>query len=82
MVVINELDKAIFEAEEMGEWLDACFEDEETGEVFFVEIRKEHDTAEEFVAACLEIAEENFDEPHFLQIVEQEEAEILGYDTY
>lgn len=66
-----------------GEWIDCEFIDNETGEVFFVELRKQKDeTSAEFIKRCEEIAIDNFDEPEFVRLVDQEEAEMLGYDTY
>lgn len=68
---------------EAGEWIDCEFTDNETGETFFVELRKQKDeTASEFIARCEAIAIENFDEPEFQRLVDPEEAEMLGYDTY
>ncbi len=67
----------------VGEWLDAEFEDQESGEVFFVELRKEAgESMVEFVRRCEEIAIDNFEEPEFLGLCDQKSAESLGYDTY
>ena len=64
-------------------WIDCEFIDHETGEIFFVELRKEeNETPDHFIARCQEIADDNFDDAKFIRLVEQEEAEILGYDTY
>lgn len=65
-------------------WIDAEFIDDETGEVFFVELRKESadETADEFIARCKTVANEYFDAPKFVRLVDPEEAEVLGYDTY
>ena len=68
---------------EAGEWIDCEFTDNETGETFFVELQKEEgETASEFIARCEAIAIDNFDEPEFQRLVDPEEAEMLGYDTY
>ena len=75
--------EAIFEATPVGEWLDARFQDDECGEIFFVELRKQQgETMEEFLDRCREIANENFEAPVWIDLVDQEDAEILGYDTY
>lgn len=75
--------EAIFEATPAGEWLDARFQDDECGEIFFVELRKQQgETMEEFVERCREIANENFEAPVWIDLVDQEDAEMLGYDTY
>ena len=82
---MNELiaaDRAIWNDTPIGEWLDACFYDNETGEFFFVEIRKSQATMEEFIADCAEIANDNFDNANYVNLVSGEHAEILGYDTY
>ena len=66
-----------------GAWIDCEFIDNETGEVFFVELRKQKDeTSTEFIKRCEEIAIDNFEEPEFVRLVDPEEAEMLGYDTY
>lgn len=73
----------LFNITDAGEWLDAQFNDEESGEIFFVELRKEQDEdAEDFIARCQEIADDNFDNAVFLGLVDAESAETLGYDTY
>lgn len=67
----------------VGEWLDVEFKDEETGEVFLVELKKEEgEDIEDFIAKCQEVADENFSDAHYLELISSEEAEILGYDTY
>lgn len=66
-----------------GEWLDCEFVDQESGEVFFVELRKNEGEAEkDFIARCQEVTDDNFEKAEFLRLVDNEEAEILGYDTY
>ena len=66
-----------------GEWLDCEFIDRESGEVFFVELRKcEGDEEEDFISRCQEVADENFNAAEFVRLVDPAEAEILGYDTY
>lgn len=67
----------------VGEWLDAKFEDFETGEVFFVELKKQEGmTMEQFIFECHKIAAENFEDPTFETLVDADTAEKLGYDTY
>jgi hypothetical protein len=64
-------------------YIDYLFEDEETGELFFVEITK---TASKSYTDCFseawDIALENFDSPQFIKKVSPELAETYGYDTY
>ena len=64
-------------------YIDYLFEDEESGEMFFVEITK---TESKSYASCYEeawaIAEENFDSPKFIEEVDPLVAETYGYDTY
>lgn len=51
------------------------FYDDETGEIFFVQA--------ENLQKAVEIAKDYFEEPQFTrEIYDDEEAEILGYDTY
>ena len=75
--------ESIWETTKVGEWLDAKFYDEECGEVFFVELKKEEgEEMEDFITKCQEVADENFDCAVFDELVDQETANILGYDTY
>ena len=65
------------------EYLDYLFEDEESGEQFFVEIVKEGSkTYNDCLKEAIKIAKENFDSPQFIKRVSPEIAEIYGYDTY
>ena len=67
----------------MKEYIDYLFEDEESGEKFFVEICKTKNmTNDECFVKALNIANENFNEPIFICEVSPEEAETYGYDTY
>ena len=67
----------------VGEWLDAKFYDRECGEIFLVELKKEDgEEMEDFIAKCQEVVDENFDYAVFDELVDEETAEILGYDTY
>lgn len=73
----------IWETIKGGAWIDGEFLDYETGEVFFVELQKEDgDTAEDFIAKCQEVADVYFSDAEFVRLVDKEEAEMLGYDTY
>ena len=75
--------ETIWETTSVGEWLDAKFYDRECGEIFFVELRKEAgEEMEDFITKCQEIADENFDYAVFDELIDQETAEVLGYDTY
>ncbi len=59
-------------------YIDFLFEDKETGEVFFVELKDIPGAREK----AWDIAFENFEDPEMLGIYSNEEAELLGYDTY
>lgn len=64
-------------------YIDYLFEDEESGELFFVEIVK--DCSKSYTDCyneAWEIAEENFENPKFIKKVSPEIAETYGYDTY
>ena len=76
-------DEQVWETTKVGEWLDAKFYDKESGEIFLVELKKEDgEEMEDFIAKCQEVADENFSDAHYLELISSEEAEILGYDTY
>lgn len=77
------IDEMIWETTRVGEWLDAKFHDRESGETFFVEFRKEaEEDIEDFIQKCQAVADENFDYAVFKELVDEETAEMLGYDTY
>ena len=59
-------------------WTDFEFFDEETGEVFLVEVHDTPDAQSDAEA----IAHENFTLPRLIRQVPEWEADILGYDTY
>ena len=76
-------DEMIWETAKVGEWLDAKFYDKDSGEIFLVELKKEGgEEMEDFIAKCQEVADENFDYAVFDELIDEETAEILGYDTY
>lgn len=64
-------------------YIDYLFEDEDTGEMFFVEIEK---TAGKSWTDCYneawDIALEYFENPIFVEKMSAELAETYGYDTY
>lgn len=73
----------IWETTKVGEWLDAKFYDAECGEIFLVELKKEDgEEMEDFITKCQEVADENFECAVFDELIDEETAEILGYDTY
>lgn len=64
-------------------YIDYLFEDEDSGEMFFVEITKTKDKSyTDCFNEAWKIAEENFDSPQFIEKVSPEIAETYGYDTY
>lgn len=81
--MITRQEKELWEKAKVGEWLDVMFEDEETGETFFVELKKEDgEDIEDFISKCQEVADENFSDAHYLELMDNATAEIFGYDTY
>lgn len=60
------------------EWIDYWFEDEESGEEFFVEVRMTEHAKKDAWA----IARANFEKPKLFGTLTPEEAEWYGYDTY
>jgi len=59
-------------------YIDFMFEDKETGEVFFVELKDIPGAREK----AWDVAFEYFEDPEMLGVYSNEEAELLGYDTY
>jgi hypothetical protein len=77
------MNKQIWEQTKAGEWLDAKFYDEESGEIFLVEWKKEDgEEMEDFIARCQETADENFECARFVALITDAEGDYLGYDTY
>lgn len=75
--------KLIWETTSVGEWLDAKFYDRESGEIFLVEFKKEDgEEMVDFITKWQEVADDNFDYAVFDELIDEETAEILGYDTY
>ena len=73
----------VWECTKVGEWLDAKFYDEETGEIFLVEWKREEgEDIEDFIQRCQDTADENFSDARFVCLCSGLEAEYLGYDTY
>lgn len=79
-IVESEIEE--FERVDIGEWADCLFEDNETGEQFFVELRKINETLEQFIDRCMAVAKDNFDDVEFKEFYTARDAEMLGYDTY
>lgn len=75
--------KQIWEQTKAGKWLDAKFYDEESGEIFLVEWKKEEgEKMEDFIARCQQTADENFERARFVALITDAEGDYLGYDTY
>ena len=73
----------VWETTKVGTWLDAKFYDEESGEIFLVELKREDgEEMEDFIAKCQEVADDNFDYARFVALISEAEADCLGYDTY
>lgn len=73
----------VWNVTKVGTWLDAKFYDEESGEIFLVELKKEDgEDMEDFITRCQEVADENFEAPQFCGLCSGLEADYLGYDTY
>jgi hypothetical protein len=76
-------DKQVWETTEVGKWLDAKFYDEESGEIFLVELKREDgEEIDDFITKCQEVADDNFDNAVFVALISEAEADCLGYDTY
>lgn len=73
----------VWETTKVGKWLDAKFYDEESGEIFLVELKREDgEEMEDFIVKCQEVADDNFDYAVFVALISEAEADCLGYDTY
>jgi hypothetical protein len=73
----------VWETTKVGKWLDAKFYDEESGEIFLVELKREDgEEMEDFITKCQEVADDNFDNAVFVALISEAEADCLGYDTY
>lgn len=73
----------VWETTKVGKWLDAKFYDEESGEIFLVELKKEDgEEIDDFITKCQEVADDNFDYAVFVALISEAEADCLGYDTY
>lgn len=68
----------------INETINYLFHDTESSVYFFVEfdVLKDHCDYTEYYRRAYEIATDNFDNPVFVDVVSQEEAEMWGYDTY
>lgn len=68
----------------INETINYLFHDTESGVYFFVEfdVLKDHCDYTEYYRRAYEIATDNFDNPVFVDVVSQEEAEMWGYETY
>ena len=76
-------ERNLFAGTNVGECLDCCFEDEDSGELFFVELEKvEGEEIEEFIDRCFDVAMEDFDNVKFIEVYSVAEAEVMGFDTY
>lgn len=82
-MTVMKYEKELYNEAKVGEWLDCLFEDVDSGEQFLVERKKEEgETAVDFVNACSQEALEYFERVEFLRLMDNKEAEVLGYDTY
>ena len=66
----------VWETTKVGKWLDAKFYDEESGEIFLVELKREDgEEMEDFIAKCQEVADDNFDYALFVALISENEAD-------
>lgn len=66
----------------MAKYIDFLYADLATGEEFLVELKADGKTIKELRGEANIIAEENFEAPTFKGIVSEEQAEMMGIDTY
>ena len=67
---------------QVGKELCCEFVDHDTGEEFLVELKKQDESTTSFINRCYDVAREYFADPEFCRLVDPEEAEQLGIDTY
>lgn len=60
----------------MTKWYTYWFQDLESGEEFFVEIQKFN------LQSAYQVAHQYFEKPRFIDMVSEEQAEMMGLDTY
>ena len=63
-------------------YIDFLFHDNATGEDFLVELQMDGSELEDLLAQAQEIADENFSDAEFQEVVSEEDAEMMGIDTY
>lgn len=63
-------------------YIDFLFYDNATGEDFLVELQMDGSKLEDLLAQAQEIADENFSDAEFQEVVSEEDAEMMGIDTY
>lgn len=69
----------------MRVWREFLFVDQETDEPFIVDViikAEQNKNEEQIKAEAWDIAGEHFEEPRLIRELTQDEAEMLGYDTY
>ena len=65
------------------EYIDFKYYDEETGEIFFVELKvSDFVSDKQMRREAYRIAVENFNKPKFICAVSDDQLHFLGYDTY
>ena len=63
-------------------YIDFLFHDIATGEDFLVELIMDGSELEDLLVQAQEIADENFSNAEFQEVVSEEDAEMMGLDTY
>jgi hypothetical protein len=63
-------------------YIDFLFHDVATGEDFLVELVMDGSKLEDLLTQAQEIADENFANAEFQEVVSEEDAEMMGIDTY
>lgn len=63
-------------------YIDFLFYDVATGEDFLVELEMDGSELDDLLVQAQEIADENFSNAEFQEVVSEEDAEMMGLDTY
>ena len=65
-----------------NKYIDFLFHDIATGEDFLVELEMDGSELEDLLVKAQEIADEYFSNAEFQEVVSEEDADMMGLDTY
>lgn len=65
-----------------NKYIDFLFHDIATGEDFLVELEMDGSELDDLLVKAQEIADENFSNAEFQEVISEEDADMMGLDTY